>query len=186
MYIFVWFTLTSVFWARTASLLITIACDMSEGGQSVMLSASGLFIYCSRQALWWHITSAWEVWPVGDKRAWSLISDSSLRSDWPSPHQSSALLSAPAVIWTILSRTVCFAPQSAREHSFVREPMCFTYPFRIRARLCFHIAVIQFNSISTLSEANNSRFSSLRRDRVTLTYDSLAYSRVEGEGRITM
>ncbi len=49
MYIFVWFALTSVFWRRTASLLITVACDMSEGGQSVMLSASGLFIDCSRQ-----------------------------------------------------------------------------------------------------------------------------------------
>lgn len=119
MYIFVWFALTSVFWRRTASLLITVACDMSEGGQSVMLSASGLFIDCSRQALWWHITSAWEVWPVGDKRAWSLISDSSQRSDWPSPHQSSALLSAPAVILTILSRTVEMLRSTECQRAFV-------------------------------------------------------------------
>ncbi len=119
MYIFVWFALTSVFWTRTASLLITMAYDMSEGGQSVMLSASGLFIDRSRPALRWHITSAWEVWPVGDKRAQSLISDSSLLSDWPSPHQSSALLSAPAVILTILSHTVEMLRSTEFQRAFV-------------------------------------------------------------------
>ncbi len=119
MYIFVWFALTSVFWTRTASLLITMAYDMSEGGQSVMLSASGLFINRSRPALRWHITSAWEVWPVGDKRAQSLISDSSLLSDWPSLHQSSALLSAPAVILTILSHTVEMLRSTEFQRAFV-------------------------------------------------------------------
>ncbi len=78
-----------------------------------------LWLIHSRQALWWHITSAWEVWPVGDKRAQSLISDSSLLSDWPSPHQSSALLSAPAVILTILSHTVEMLRSTEFQRAFV-------------------------------------------------------------------
>lgn len=151
-----------------AWLFITMACDISKSCDAVCL----WLIHRLQQTgplMAWHITSAREAWPIGDKRAWSLISDSS----WPSPYQSSALLLAQLCHFNYIKPYSRNALQCAREHSLVREAMCFEYPSRIRPRLCFHIAVIWFNSLSMLSAANNSRFSSLRRDRVTLTYDSL-------------
>lgn len=136
------------------------------------------------------VSACWESWHICVRRPWSLTSDSPLNPRWTFTHQSKAILSPPAVICSISSHTVELRSFTVCQRTMVSSRcMCSAYPLCIRPGRVFDITVTRrrgFNGITNLSEANNSRFSSLRRYRATLTYDSLALSRVIVEARINV
>lgn len=137
---------------------------------SVWQTASDWFFYrLQKDSLIARTVSACcESQPIGVRRPWSLTSDSPLRSDWTFTHQSSAILSfsgtafsncVPEITCLQQINVLCILSASGRAVFLTSLS-----PGRGGSTL---LAICQMQIIPDLS-----------RNRATLTYDSLALSRV--------